>query len=768
MELRKVLNFNKGWRFIDRDVEEAREKGFDDSKFEEICLPHSNRIFPHHYFSEERYRFVSWYRKRFHLNKEYESCKIVIEFEGVMTVATVFVNGQEMCVHKGGYTGFTCDITSAVDFGSENVIAVRVDSRSHRDVPPEGANVDYMQFGGIYRNVWLKILSSLHVSDLFVIPDEVSPSEATIRMRIEVKNAYEDDRAAIVSTRILSEDGKPISEEKVETNIDRRSTTVLQVVHVLQAPNLWSIKTPYLYTAEVTLINAQGEILDKVRQRFGVRKVEFRKDGKFYLNGEPIKLRGLDRHQIFPYLGAAMPDRIQRKDADILRFDLGLNFVRSSHYPPAPSFLDRCDEIGLLVFEEIPGWVYIGDDSWKEIAKANLKEMILRDRNHPSIILWGVRINESFDDHDFYIETNRIAHELDPSRPTGGVRYFFYSEFLEDVFTVNDFEANLDGKLHTPPRKPCIVTEYMGHMYPTRAYDREERLIQHAKLHAKIQSCSYGIPDLAGACGWCAFDYYTTSAFGAGDHICYHGVCDIFRLPKFAAYFYQSQMDPDEKVVLFIARYLTPEFNDCGDELIVFSNCEQVALYIDGEFFDSQTPDYANYPNLPHPPFTFKGIQASFKGKRPSKWEAIYEWTPMHWAVGRWFGSRIEKIEAVGFINGKEVARHAIQMFGEATRIILEPDDHELVADGTDCTRVVVKVVDEKEQVLPLSHHPITFSMSGPGRIIGDNPLSVERGMGAVYVGAALHPGTITVKAMCQGLEGDEVQIRVKPTDEVG
>ncbi len=757
---RTVLNFNTEWKFIGKDIPKASDPEFDDSAFESICLPHSNRTFPHHYFTEKKYQFISWYRRLFYLDNSAKERRIIIEFDGVMTVATVYINGKQVCEHRGGYTGFSCDITDLVKLGEQNTLAVKVDSRERRDVPPEGGNVDYMQFGGIYRNVRLVLIDPLHIQDIFVISREVMPDHAKIAAQVLIKNVDDNDRVFTLRAQIRDATGLTVAVANQEGTLASGSTDTINLESQLERPHLWHIDNPYLYTLQVDLFDHEV-VIDQVSEPFGVRKAEFRNDGRFYLNGEPIKLRGLDRHQTFPYLGAAMPDRVQRKDADILKYELGLNFVRSSHYPPSPSFLARCDEIGLLVFEELPGWVFVGDENWKNTAKQNLREMILRDRNHPSVILWGVRINESFDHHDFYIETNRIAHELDPSRPTGGVRYFADSEFLEDVFTINDFEENLQGKLHTPVHTPSLVTEYMGHMYPTKSYDREERLIEHAKLHARIQSCAYGIPNLAGACGWCAFDYYTTSGFGAGDHICYHGVCDVFRLPKFAAHFYKSQMDPKYGVELFIARYLTPEFNDIGDEVTVFSNCDRVDLYIDGEKFDSQTPDTARYPNLPHPPFTFTGIQATYKDKLPNKHEATYEWNEMAWAIGRWLGQRVHKIEAVGFINGKETARSSIEMFGNAAYVVLEPDDTELFADGTDCTRLVVKILDEKGQALPLAHNAVRFEVSGPGKLIGENPLTVERGMSAIYIGATRKAGIIVVKAESEFLQGDSIQIRV-------
>jgi beta-galactosidase len=764
-DFRLTMNFNTDWRFSPQDFEGATQLDFDDSEFERVCLPHTNQATRHHYFTEENYRFISWYRRPFTLDHSFDGRKLVVEFDGVMTVATVYINGQQVCEHKGGYTGFSCDITDKVRLGEENILAVRVDSRERKDVPPEGGNVDYMQFGGIYRSVRLMITDPLHIEDVFVIPETVSPQQAHIKAQLNVTNADESNRKFTIRTRVVDADGNTIAEKDSSKEINAHSTEMLELNYEIDQPHLWHIDSPYLYTLQVQMVDGEAPV-DGVEERFGVRKVEFRKDGRFYLNGEAIKLRGLNRHQMFPYLGAAMPKRVQRKDADILKYDLGLNFMRCSHYPPDPSFIARCDEIGLLVFEEFPGWVFVGGDEWKAVAKQNLREMILRDRNHPSVMLWGVRINESFDHHNFYVETNRIARELDPTRPTGGVRYFTNTEFLEDVFTVNDFEANLEGKLHTPTHVPSIVTECMGHMYPTKSYDPEARLIHHAQLHAQIQSCSHGIPNLAGTCGWCAFDYYTTSVFGAGDHICYHGVCDIFRNPKFAAHFYRSQMEPKDGIELFIARYMTPEFNDVGDALTVFSNCDRVDLYIDGEKFDTQTPDAAGYPNLPHPPFTFTGIQASYKDKRPNKHEATYEWNGMAWAVGRWLGQMVSKIEAVGIIDDKEVSRAMIAMHGQAARVVLAPDDAELIADGTDCTRIVVKVLDDKGQVLPLCHCPVSFEIAGPGKLFGDNPLSVERGMGAIYAGAARDSGTITLQVVSEGLQGDSAQIHVRETTE--
>ena len=307
---------------------------------------------------------------------------------------------------------------------------------------------------------------------------------------------------------------------------------------------LWDLHQPQLYTVRVRLLE-QGKVIDEDSRRIGFREATFTDQG-FSLNGKIIKLRGLNRHQTFPFVGQAMPGRVQRRDAQILRNQLKCNLVRTSHYPQSRHFLDACDEIGLLVLEEIPGWQHIGDQAWQDLAVDNVRRMIRRDWNHPSIILWGVRINESRDNHDFYTRTNAMAHSLDPSRQTGGIRYFQESEFLEDVFTMNDFGFPLKAPNH--PR--YLNTEFVGHTYPTKNIDSMERLREHTIRHARVHDQLASNPQYAGGIGWCAFDYNTHANFGSGDRICYHGVSDIFREPKPAAGFYKSQCEPEEEIVL--------------------------------------------------------------------------------------------------------------------------------------------------------------------------------------------------------------------------
>lgn len=260
---------------------------------------------------------------------------------------------------------------------------------------------------------------------------------------------------------------------------------------------LWDVESPNLYDIQYRLLNKEtGKLVDSYDTCIGFRRLVFKSDG-LYLNSRKLKIRGLNRHQSFPYIGYAMPESMQIMDADILKYELGLNAVRTSHYPQSHAFIKRCDEIGLLVFTEMPGWQHIGREEWKNQACVNLKEMIVQYRNHPSIFMWGVRINESKDDNSFYTRTNAIAKALDPTRARAGVRANKRSHLLEDVYTYNDFSHNGNNagcekkaSVTSNMKKPYLITEYNGHMYPTKMCDDEEHRLSHLLRHLTMHMSS--------------------------------------------------------------------------------------------------------------------------------------------------------------------------------------------------------------------------------------------------------------------------------------
>ena len=364
----------------------------------------------------------------------------------------------------------------------------------------------------------------------------------------------------------------------------------------------WTLDNPVLYMLRV--FNDDTLLYES---KFGNRNIEVTTKG-LYLNKKHIKLVGLNRHQSYPYVGYAMPSNAQKKDADILKYELGLNTVRSSHYPPSKHFLDRCDEIGLLVFNEIPGWQHIGDLEWQEVAIENTHEMIYRDYNHPSIFIWGTRINESPDNDLFYQKTSKMAKSLDKYRPTGGVRNFTGSALYEDVYTYNDFvhrgsNKGLESRMKVTKRDvPYMVTEYLGHMYPTKKFDDQAHRVEHTKRHLNVQQYNHASKDIIGAIGWCMFDYNTHKDFGSGDRICYHGVMDMFRIPKYAASVYAVNIESPYLEILSSLSIGEQEASEIK-EVYVMTNADFVRFKINedviGDFYPSSLDRYKELPNPP-------------------------------------------------------------------------------------------------------------------------------------------------------------------------
>ena len=728
---RLVLPLNRKWRYSRSFVEGGHARNFDDSKFDLVVIPHTNVRLPWHGFDEKNYELVSLYRRRFKLPAEARGKRVFVDFEGVMTASTVWINGEKLGEYKGGYTPFSFELTPHLDFDGENVLAVDVDSTERPDIPPFGYEIDYLTFGGIYREVSLRIVPATFIENIFVRPKDVLSAKPTVDVDCFIQHLEPSKDVLTVDVELL--DGERVVAKGSQQVASSGAVTeplphTLRLEH-LTGINLWDFEKRSLYTARVRLRHGP-QLLDEDSRRFGFRKAEFTDHG-FELNGKVIKLRGLDRHQTFPWVGQAMPGRVQRRDADILRNKLKCNIVRTSHYPQSRHFLDACDEMGLLVLEEIPGWQHIGDKAWQDISVDNVSRMIRRDWNHPSVILWGVRINESRDNHDFYTRTNALAHQLDPTRQTGGIRYFQESEFLEDVFTMNDFGFPLK-----PPNHPRYLnTEFAGHTYPTKTIDQVERLTEHTIRHARVHDQLASNPQYAGGIGWCAFDYNTHGNFGSGDRICYHGVTDIFREPKPAAGFYKSQCDPSEEIVLEPAFHWARGDASVGfSKAMVCSNCDHLKFYIDDKLIADVDPDRKQFAHLRYAPFTLE------------MGELFHKWGDL----------RIE-----GYIQGKQVISKNMSGKGVDTKFMLLPDDTELIADGADTTRVVLRVTDEFGAVQPFANDSIRFELDGPADIIGDNPFSLIGGTGAVWIRAQETPGRVTLKAIHPNLGPQQVEIAI-------
>jgi beta-galactosidase len=763
-QTRVVLPINRSWRYSPKKVDGAHLATFNDASFERVVIPHTNVKLPWHNFDENLYLFVSTYRRRFKYPAAAKGKRVFVDFEGVMTASTVWINGVSLGEYKGGFTPFSFELTPHLKEVGENVLVVQVDSTERADIPPFGHEIDYLTFGGIYREVSLRIVSQTYIDNIFAQPKDVlsgSPS-------LDVDCFLAGQRAPGLSVEVELRDGETVIAKgnkvvsvasgddpgaaadpttsaavyaSTETMTDPARHTVS--LSALKGIKLWDVQSPNLYTVHVRLL-ADGKVIDGDSRRIGFREASFTDHG-FSLNGKVIKLRGLDRHQTFPFVGQAMPARVQRKDADILRKGLHCNIVRTSHYPQSRHFLDRCDEIGLLVLEEIPGWQHIGPEPWKLVSIDNVGRMIRRDWNHASIILWGVRINESRDDHSFYVRTNALAHALDGTRQTGGIRYFQESEFLEDVFTMNDFGF----PLKKPNHPKYLNTEFVGHTFPTKTTDDDERQREHTLRHARIHNQLASDPQYAGGIGWCAFDYNTHSNFGAGDRICYHGVTDIFRELKPAGGFYKSQCDPSEEIVLEPAFHWARSDESVGfTKAVVCSNCDHLKFYLREASLESNPwklvaeldPERVEFNHLTYAPFVLEFGKIDLK-------QFEFPWGDL----------RID-----GFIKGQQVISKSLSGEGADRKFALLPDDTSLMADGADTTRVVMRVTDQFGAMRTYADDPIVFSLEGPGELIGDNPFSLIGGTGAVWIRAKESAGIVRLTAKHPRLGSQTVEFKLR------
>ncbi len=723
--IRKKVNFNTEWLYSPTDSTDGELVDFYDREFEQVSLPHANTLLTRHKGPDfqqqiESYRFISWYRRHFVLDESYRGKRIFIEFEGVASAAEVYVNETYIGEHKGAYTGFSFDITEALNaWGEDNVIAVRVDSTKRSDIPPEGGEVDYCLFGGIVRDVWLIATGECYIDNTFVSTPYIKDGNGTVKNETTVYNKAKEDKELCAATYVLDKDGNIAAKgEKTELVKAGEAYTFSVEINGIQKPELWDITRPYLYRV-VTKISDNGKYIDDYEVKTGFRWFEFTEEG-FYLNGKPLKLIGVNRHEQWPYLGRAVNRKHQMADADLIK-KTGFCAVRCSHYPQNPAFLDRCDELGLIVFEEAPGWQHIGDKAWQEIYKTNIQEMIVRDRNHPSIVSWGTRVNESFDDNELYTTTNNIAKKLDSTRPTHGVRRmesYEDSEFLknEDIYTVNYQYPEI------PRHKPFIITEHSMDWFEGNGFSwaADTKALAFTKTFASVADYYFGNKYCLGGFAWSMFDYNNEVNYTRTENVFYSGLYDIFRTEKMPAYFYMSQKDNKTSPMVYIANYWT---GPLSNPVTVMSNCNEVELYINGKLIERLKPNL--YLNLPHPMYEFKDV--------------IFE---------------EGEITAVGYVDGKEAARYMRRTPKEASKLVLIPEYSHIVADGSDFTAIKIELTDENGTVLPYADNQISITVTGEGRCIGEKDLKLEGGRGAFYVaGYYKKAGKIQCSVSAEGIE---------------
>ena len=796
---------NDDWLFTEQFEDSLAAPEYPENTLQPVRLPHTCKETPFHYFDESLYQMVSGYRRHLLIPKDWQGKQILLTFEGAAHDSTVFCNGKKVGEHHCGYTAFTVDLTDNVLYGQDNLLCVRLDSRENLNVPPFGYVIDYMTYGGIYRDVRLEVKEKVSLSDIFVhTAIDFRSSPVTAQITSEITLTESDENVTIrqyympKSTAAAQESWRLLCEQTVSTDVS--CDKEFSLTATITAPLLWDTEEANLYILKTQLYQ-DNTLLDETETTFGIREAVFKKDG-FYLNGRKLMIRGLNRHQSFPYVGYAMPESMQKLDADLLKKELGLNAVRTSHYPQSHYFLERCDELGLLVFTEFPGWQHIGDDSWKAQAVANAEDMTRQYRNHPSIILWGIRINESPDDDAFYEKTNTVAHKLDPTRPTGGVRAMKKSHLLEDVYTYNDFlhDGEMPGcdpkkKVTSDMEKPYLISEYNGHMYPTKAFDNEERRSEHAIRHANVLDAVAGQSDIAGSFGWCMFDYNTHKDFGSGDRICYHGVMDMFRNPKLAANIYACEQE--QTPVLEITSSMDiGEHPGCNrGNIYILSNADSVKMYKNDRFIKEYLPGMSPYKHLKHGPILIDDfIGDSFAQNERFRPKHAKEITDAMNLVARGSLNHIPKrlyltalkLLLIYHIDFAEVTRLYTKYIGDwggtatvyrfdaikdgkvvksvtkepVREIRLEAEaDHTILTEqhSYDVALVRIRAVDDHGNVLPFYQEPVCLITEGDISIIGPDTIALQGGMGGTYVKSLGRSGQGTL--LLQSRTAGEVRI---------
>ena len=804
----------RDWFFTEEFTEDMIVDTMDVSLAQTVSLPHTCKETPYHYFDEHTYQMVSCYQKILYAPEGWQGKRLLLTFEAVGHEAEVYVNGKKMAEHHCGYTAFTIDISEALHYGADNLLTVRVDSNETLDQPPFGFVIDYMTYGGIYRDVYLEVKNSIYIEDIFLKPKF---AETVTTKGMDAKAIAQMQVSGILASEVTYS-------VKAQEAISAGQVGIRQIVDdqvVLEAPiattsfstpvadvMLWDIESPKVYEVTTQLLY-QGQVVDEKRVTVGFREALFQKDG-FYLNGRKVRIRGLNRHQSYAYVGYAMPESMQRLDAKILKEELAVNAVRTSHYPQSHYFMDACDRLGLLVFTEMPGWQHIGGQAWQDQAVENIKDMIVQYRNHPSIILWGVRINESQDNDAFYERTNATAHALDDTRQTGGVRAMKKSHLLEDVYTYNDFVhsgANAGcepkEKVTSDVEKPYLITEYNGHMYPTKMFDWEEHRREHMIRHANVLDAVAGQEDIAGSFGWCMFDYNTHKDFGSGDRICYHGVLDMFRNPKPVAAVYASQEDRNPVLELSSTMDIG-EHPACnrGDTYLI-SNADSVRMYKNNILIKEYKQSDSKYQNLKHGPILIDDYVgdaiAKEEGysKRQAKivkdcmnhvamhgmqitpklvWNAfqlicIYHMNPndavglYNKYVGDWGGeSKQYRFDAIK--DGK-VVRSLIKTPMKKASLAVSLSATTLVEDITyDVIEARVRAVDEYGNQLYYMQESLSVTISGPVELIGPNAVPLRGGATGLYIKSMGEPGEASVTIACAGLDPVTIKLEVQSTRE--
>ncbi|MBC9909402.1 glycoside hydrolase family 2 TIM barrel-domain containing protein [Chitinophaga varians] len=772
---RQELDFNTHWAFCQQDVRNAAATDFNDASWEAVSIPHVMGITPKHNGGGKVYQGIGWYRRHFTVPANQAGRRLYVSFEGVQTDCEIYLNGEKLEEHHGGYMRFGVDISGKVRPGSTNVLAVRVSNIDNPQTPPgkKMSTLDFNYYGGIYRNVSLVITDHLYIPDeveankiagggIFTMSRNVSAQAADLLVNTQVVNSSGQSATTTLLSKLVDNSGKVVASAQQTIALNgKRDTTFRQQLH-LTAPHLWHPDHPYLYRLESAVYN--GKVLvDKRVTPTGIRTISFTSpDGKadgFYLNGEKLYLRGANRHQVYPYVGDAAPAAMQYRDAWQLKKG-GYNAVRAAHYPASPDFLRACDELGLLVIECQPGWQHYSEDStFKARTFRDIRQMIRRDRNHPSVFLWETSLNESPTPSGWMQEAIRIAHEEMP-----GDQMFTADDYNQrscDHYDV--FYKVVNPDMTDPaPNKPSLTREWGDTWVADAARENGLRASRRYTARGLVNQCilrqqalngetseEHGgywdharldaNPRIGGYFVWSYNDYTR----GSDAVTAFSGVTDMDRYEKFSYYQLQSMQSARNKAygpMVFVASY--NNLPDTDSTIVVFSNCDTVLLYRNNQLVGRKTRS-ANASTAPF---------IAAKGGSP-----LYAFPLGSYEPGT--------LRAEGWLDGKRVCGHTVNTPKAARRLeitIPEPA-MPLVANGTDMIPVYIKVCDENGTVVTNTQagqsYTVQLRVTGAGHLVGGNiPAAAiavqqtEGGIGYALIRSSDSSGDIRITAESKGL----------------
>ena len=745
------LNFNENWFFKISEnknlADESYLKNNDFRNWDTITLPHTPKIEPK--IVNNQWQGISWYCKKFTLTEEMKNKKLFLKFEAAMNSAEVWINNKKLLKHHGGYLPFVIDFSDVALFEKENTIYVKLNNHDNPVTGPKPLKtLDFNTYGGIYRNVWLLAKNQLHITDavftnktasggIFVSYPMVTKQQATIKIQTHVKNETAQNQNFTIKNTLLKNNLEVITNESDEyqlnTNLDQQFTSNI----TLKNPELWSPNAPNLYQLKTEILQ-NGKIIDSETTQIGIKTVKF-VGQDLYLNGEKIFLRGINRHQEYPYIGYALSDNASYRDAKKIK-DAGFDYVRLSHYPQSTAFMIACDELGLVTIDAILGWQYFSEDKdFQAHIFQTAKDLIRRDRNHASVLAWEVSLNESWMPEPFIDKLTTIAKTEYPGNQcfTAGWQSYGYDIYLQAR------QHRLDHYDKTI-KKPYNVSEYgdweyyamnaglnqtsWSNLLPLERSSRQLRnagekgLLQQAANIQEAHNDNLQTPAFADGY-WVMYDYNR----GYSDDLEASGIMDLFRIPKPSYYFYQSQRNADEnfgKPMIYIANHWK---KDSPLEVRIFSNCHSVELFLNGKSIGKQQPDKNRMTShLKHPPFTFK-IPKYVSGT----------------------------LEAKGYINNKNVVNYKVTSPETPAKIKMEIDLSNRAIDNKndDVVFVYATILDKNGTIITDSNDKIQFSINGNSQLIGENPVSIEAGVATILLKTNKLTKSIEITAKAKNLK---------------